>query len=268
MEELVELGVSWVWMGLESPQLELRQAERHRHPANSRASCARTASSCSAPPSSAWSTTRPRTSTAEIEHAVAHDTDFHQFMLYTPVPGTPLYAQMDEQGRLLERRPGRHPRPVQVQLRARRHLARRVQEVPRLGLLARLRAQRPQPVPHLPHQLRGLEAVQEPPRPARAGAGAPWNAQLLRHGWRRLLWAMERRLARCKPAVSAQIRATAQGDGAGIRHLIAWPPPAALGPSPLVDQPPGRAPAAGRHVLRAHHVPHPQQLGGRSHGRR
>jgi radical SAM superfamily enzyme YgiQ (UPF0313 family) len=38
---------------------------------------------------------------AEIEHAVAHDTDFHQFMLYTPVPGTPLYGQMAEQGRLL-----------------------------------------------------------------------------------------------------------------------------------------------------------------------
>ncbi len=38
---------------------------------------------------------------AEIEHAVAHDTDFHQFMLYTPVPGTPLYQQMSEQGRML-----------------------------------------------------------------------------------------------------------------------------------------------------------------------
>jgi hypothetical protein len=37
----------------------------------------------------------------EIEHAVAHDTDFHQFMLYTPVPGTPLYDQMSEQGRML-----------------------------------------------------------------------------------------------------------------------------------------------------------------------
>jgi hypothetical protein len=37
----------------------------------------------------------------EIEHAVAHDTDFHQFMLYTPVPGTPLFFEMKEQGRLL-----------------------------------------------------------------------------------------------------------------------------------------------------------------------
>jgi hypothetical protein len=38
----------------------------------------------------------------EIEHAVAHDTDFHQFMLYTPVPGTPLFAEMASQGRMLD----------------------------------------------------------------------------------------------------------------------------------------------------------------------
>jgi hypothetical protein len=37
----------------------------------------------------------------EIGHAIAHHADFHQFMLYTPVPGTPLYQQMAEQGRLL-----------------------------------------------------------------------------------------------------------------------------------------------------------------------
>jgi hypothetical protein len=37
----------------------------------------------------------------EIERAISYQTDFHQFMLYTPVPGTPLYQQMAEQGRLL-----------------------------------------------------------------------------------------------------------------------------------------------------------------------
>jgi len=37
----------------------------------------------------------------EIQYAIDHQTDFHQFMLYTPVPGTPLYRQMAEQGRLL-----------------------------------------------------------------------------------------------------------------------------------------------------------------------
>lgn len=100
MRELVELGVSWIWMGLESPRAgylklqgrdtlaltrELRQhgikllgstivGLEHHTPENIR---------------------------DEIEHAVSHATDFHQFMLYTPVPGTPLYREMQEQQRLL-----------------------------------------------------------------------------------------------------------------------------------------------------------------------
>ena len=36
-----------------------------------------------------------------MKHAVSYETDFHQFMLYTPVPGTPLHQQMTEQGRML-----------------------------------------------------------------------------------------------------------------------------------------------------------------------
>ena len=44
----------------------------------------------------------PENISAEIEHAIAHQTDLHQFMLYTPVPGTPLYREMEEQGRLLD----------------------------------------------------------------------------------------------------------------------------------------------------------------------
>ena len=36
----------------------------------------------------------------EIQRAVAHDTVFHQFMLYTPIPGTPLYSQVQSEGRL------------------------------------------------------------------------------------------------------------------------------------------------------------------------
>jgi radical SAM superfamily enzyme YgiQ (UPF0313 family) len=31
-----------------------------------------------------------------IEYAVAHDSDFHQFMLYTPLPGTGLHKEMNE----------------------------------------------------------------------------------------------------------------------------------------------------------------------------
>ena len=44
----------------------------------------------------------PDNITAEIEAAVAHDADCHQFMLYTPVPGTPLYQDVEAQGRLLD----------------------------------------------------------------------------------------------------------------------------------------------------------------------
>ena len=44
----------------------------------------------------------PQNIDEEIEHAIAHETDLHQFMLYTPVPGTPLYSEMAEQGRLLD----------------------------------------------------------------------------------------------------------------------------------------------------------------------
>jgi hypothetical protein len=36
-----------------------------------------------------------------IEHAVSHHTEFHQFMLYTPIPGTPLYEEHRAAGTLL-----------------------------------------------------------------------------------------------------------------------------------------------------------------------
>ena len=44
----------------------------------------------------------PQNIREEIEYAVSHGTDFHQFMLYTPVPGTPLFQQMEQEGRMLD----------------------------------------------------------------------------------------------------------------------------------------------------------------------
>jgi radical SAM superfamily enzyme YgiQ (UPF0313 family) len=100
-EELVDLGISSIWVGLESAASnyskldgadtltmarELREhgivllgstiigLEHHT----------------------------PENIFDDIERAVAHQTDLHQFMLYTPVPGTPLYREMEEQGRLLD----------------------------------------------------------------------------------------------------------------------------------------------------------------------
>jgi hypothetical protein len=101
MRELVELGVSWIWMGLESPRSSYAKLQGHD-------TLSLTKELRSHGIKLLGSTIvglehhTPENIAAEIEHAVAHDTDFHQFMLYTPVPGTPLYAEMLEQGRMLD----------------------------------------------------------------------------------------------------------------------------------------------------------------------
>lgn len=100
MRELVELGVSWIWMGLEAPQSgysKLKGADTLALTQELRSHGIGVLGSTIV----GLEHHTPGNIEAEIEHAVAHDTDFHQFMLYTPVPGTPLYGEMSEQGRLL-----------------------------------------------------------------------------------------------------------------------------------------------------------------------
>jgi len=100
MQELVELGVSWLWMGLESPQAsysklngtDTRQLTRELREHGIRVQGSTIIG---------LEHHTPENIISEIEHAVSHDTDFHQFMLYTPVPGTPLYQQITEEGRML-----------------------------------------------------------------------------------------------------------------------------------------------------------------------
>lgn len=101
MEELVELGISWVWMGLESPKSgysKLEGTDTLELARQLRANGIRVLGSSIV----GMEHHTPENIQEEIEHAVAHETDFHQFMLYTPLPGTPLYAQMSEEGRILE----------------------------------------------------------------------------------------------------------------------------------------------------------------------
>ncbi|MGA2329133.1 MAG: B12-binding domain-containing radical SAM protein [Bryobacteraceae bacterium] len=100
IEELVELGVSWIWLGLESPHAsysklngtDTRELTRELHQHGIK---------CLGSTIVGLEHHTPENIREEIEYAVSHDTDFHQFMLYTPVPGTPLYAEMNEQGRML-----------------------------------------------------------------------------------------------------------------------------------------------------------------------
>jgi radical SAM superfamily enzyme YgiQ (UPF0313 family) len=100
MLELVELGVSWVWMGLESPHSsynKLQGTDMGQLTRELRAHGIRVQGSTII----GLEHHTPDNIVGEIESAVDYQTDFHQFMLYTPVPGTPLYQEMAEQGRML-----------------------------------------------------------------------------------------------------------------------------------------------------------------------
>jgi len=100
MQELVDLGVSWLWMGLESPQAsysKLHDTDTRELTRQLREHGIRVQGSTII----GLEHHTPDNIMAEIEHAVSHNTDFHQFMLYTPAPGTPLYQQIAAEGRLL-----------------------------------------------------------------------------------------------------------------------------------------------------------------------
>ena len=101
MGELVELGISWLWMGLESPKSsysKLHGADTRDLTRQLREHGIRVLGSTIV----GLEHHTPGNIAQEIDYAVGHQTDFHQFMLYTPVPGTPLYREMSEQGRMLE----------------------------------------------------------------------------------------------------------------------------------------------------------------------
>lgn len=101
IRQLVGLGISWVWMGLEGENSQyakvagidtfdlVRRLQAHgirvlgstiigleRH--------------------------TPENIPQVIDHAVRHETDFHQFMLYMPLPGAPLHAKVSAQGLMLD----------------------------------------------------------------------------------------------------------------------------------------------------------------------
>jgi radical SAM superfamily enzyme YgiQ (UPF0313 family) len=101
MEELTELGVSWVWMGLESPRAgyaKLQGSDAVSLTRELRSHGIRVLGSTII----GMEHHTPDNIQAEIDHAADCGTDFHQFMLYTPLPGTELNEQMKREGRLLD----------------------------------------------------------------------------------------------------------------------------------------------------------------------
>ena len=93
IEQLVGLGISWVWMGLEgqdSQYAKLHGADTRELVQTLQSHGVRVLGS---------SIIGLEEHTLEnideaIDFAVCHDTEFHQFMLYTPIPGTPLWEEL------------------------------------------------------------------------------------------------------------------------------------------------------------------------------
>jgi hypothetical protein len=102
VDQLVALGVCWVWMGLEgkdSQYKKLAGTDTLSLVRNLQSHGIRVLGSSII----GLEEHTPDNIDAVIEHAVNHNTEFHQFMLYTPIPGTPLFAQHEQNETLLNR---------------------------------------------------------------------------------------------------------------------------------------------------------------------
>ncbi|HOG16815.1 MAG: B12 binding domain protein [Syntrophaceae bacterium PtaU1.Bin231] len=100
IEQLVGLGISFVWMGLESEvngYRKLSGVDTHALIRTLQSNGIRVLGSTII----GLEDHTPETVERVIDHAVSHNTDFHQFMLYTPIPGTPLYERHRREGNLL-----------------------------------------------------------------------------------------------------------------------------------------------------------------------
>jgi radical SAM superfamily enzyme YgiQ (UPF0313 family) len=100
MEQLVGLGISWVWIGLEGKEsrygklkgIETRSLVRELQDNGIRILGSTIIG---------LEEHTPENIDDIIEWAVSHNTEFHQFMLYTALRGTPLYEELKKKGMLL-----------------------------------------------------------------------------------------------------------------------------------------------------------------------
>ena len=99
MDQLVALGVSWVWLGLEgenSNYAKLAGANTLQLVRELHAHGIRVLGSSII----GLEEHTPDNIDQAIDHAVSHGTEFHQFMLYTPIPGTALFAELESKNAL------------------------------------------------------------------------------------------------------------------------------------------------------------------------
>ncbi len=212
MRELVELGVSWVWMGLESPRSSYTKLEGADTQALTR-ELRRHGIKLLGSTIVGLEHHTPENIGEEIEYAVAHDTDFHQFMLYTPVPGTPLFAEMSQQGRMLDGVDladihGQHAFNFQHAAISRDDSKRFLD-----GAFRRdFERNGPSIYRICRTTLEGWRRYRNDPD-LRVRARFGWEARSLRDGYAAALWAMEKHLRGANVAMSEKVRGLRQEIG-------------------------------------------------------
>jgi len=97
IDQLVRFGISWVWMGIEgcnSQYTKLNGIDTFELVRELQSHGIRVLGSTII----GLENHTPENIDEAIDYAARHDTDFHQFMLYTPIPGTPLHAELSAKG--------------------------------------------------------------------------------------------------------------------------------------------------------------------------
>jgi radical SAM superfamily enzyme YgiQ (UPF0313 family) len=100
IQDLIRLGISWVWMGLEgenSHYEKLEGVDTLQLVKDLQSHGIRVLGSTII----GLEEHRPDNIERVIDYAVGHNAVFHQFMLYTALPGTPLYEEQSSKGNIL-----------------------------------------------------------------------------------------------------------------------------------------------------------------------
>ncbi len=100
MDQLIRLGIGWVWLGLEGEESaydKLRGVDTRALVRELQSHGIRVLGSSII----GLENHTPENMEAIIDYAVSHESVFHQFMLYTPVAGTPLFEKHKQDGTLL-----------------------------------------------------------------------------------------------------------------------------------------------------------------------
>lgn len=222
MEELVELGISWIWMGLESPNSQyskLNGADTIELTRELREHGIKLLGSTIV----GLEHHTPENIREEIDFAVSHATDFHQFMLYTPVPGTPLFFEMREQGRLLD--VDLADIHGQFKFNFQHAAISREQSKTFLDWAFRrdFQVNGPSLFRIIETSYQGWMRYKDHPD-GRVRARFEWQAEQFKHAYTGALWAMERQLKKTNEDIAArvrQLRAQVEGEFGAISKWAA-----------------------------------------------